>query len=57
MGLTVVMFLWGSTQYLMHGEDPEKRSEGKKKMLLGIIALAIMMSFWGFAKLLKVTFF
>ncbi|MCK5095806.1 MAG: hypothetical protein KAR24_00430 [Candidatus Pacebacteria bacterium] len=57
VGLTVVMFLWGSTQYLTHGEDPEQRSEGKRKMLLGIIALAMMVSFWGFAKLLKTTFF
>ncbi len=56
ISLTVVMFLWGTAEYIGLASS-DKRVEGRKKMLVGLIALAIMMSFWGLAKILKHTFF
>jgi hypothetical protein len=57
VSLTVAYFLWGTTQYIMYGDDPNKRSEGRKKMIWGIIGLSVMMSFWAFARMVKGTFF
>ena len=57
VSLTVAIFLWGTAQYIMYGDDIEKRKVGRRKMLIGIISLAIMMSFWGLAKMLVGTFF
>ena len=57
VSLTVVYFLWGTALYVMYGDEPTKRTEGRKKMVIGILALAVMMSFWAAARMLKVTFF
>lgn len=57
VSLTVVYFLWGTALYIWYGDDLGKRTEGRQKMLIGIIALAVMMSFWAAARMLKVTFF
>ena len=56
VSLTVVYFLWGTAMYIMYAGDATKREEGRKMMLRGIIALAVMTSFWGAAKILVNTF-
>ena len=56
VSLTVVMFLWGTAEYIGLASS-DKRVEGRKKMLAGLIALAVMMSFWGLARILRHTFF
>jgi hypothetical protein len=57
VGMTVVYFLWGVVSYIKNAESADAREEGKQKMFYGIIALAVMLSFWGFALVLKATFF
>ena len=57
VSITVVYFLWGVYLYIGLAGDASKRDEGRKKMLMGIIALSVMVSFWGLAKLLSGTFF
>jgi hypothetical protein len=57
VGLTVVFFLWGTYEYIFNGGDQETRQKGRLKMLMGIVALAVMMTFWAFARMLKETFF
>lgn len=57
VSLTVVYFLWGTAEYIMYGDQESKRTEGRKKMIWGIIGLAVMMSFWAFARMVKDTFF
>ncbi|MCK5591257.1 MAG: hypothetical protein KAI72_04810 [Candidatus Pacebacteria bacterium] len=56
VSLTVAYFLWGTAMYIMYAGDATKREEGRKMMLRGIIALAVMTSFWGVAKILVNTF-
>jgi len=57
VSLTVVYFLWGTAQYIMNTEDLTKRTEGRKRMIWGIVGLSVMMSFWAFANMVKGTFF
>ena len=55
--LAVVMFAWGTINFLIINADEEaKREEGKQFMIWGIIALAGMISVWGLVKILAVTF-
>jgi len=56
VSLTVVYFLYGTAMYIMYAGEATKRDEGRKMMLRGIIALAVMTSFWGAAKILVNTF-
>ncbi|MEK7150752.1 MAG: hypothetical protein AAB783_00945 [Patescibacteria group bacterium] len=54
--LATVVFLWGIVRYVTAGGDEEKLKEGRNLMIFGIIALAVMISVWGIAKLLAGTF-
>jgi len=56
IALTVGYFWWGVTQYVVHTDDLAKREEGRKMMLFGVIAIAVMVSFWGLAKILVGSF-
>ena len=56
VSLTVAYFLWGTAMYIMYAGEVTKREEGRKMMLRGIIALAVMTSFWGVAKIVVNTF-
>ena len=56
VSLTVAYFLWGTAMYIMYAGEAVKREEGRKMMLRGIIALAVMTCFWGVAKILVNTF-
>lgn len=47
MILATVVFLWGVIQMLMNPDNEQKRTEGKKHMIWGIIGLTIMVSVWG----------
>jgi hypothetical protein len=57
IGLTVIYFLWGVTMYIKNGASEDERDAGKQKMVYGIIALAVMLSFWGLAAVIMATFF
>jgi len=46
-GLALLAFFWGLAKFIFSAGDEEKRSEGKKIMIWGIIALFVMVSIWG----------
>ena len=50
-------FFWGMALFVLHAGEEEKREEGKKKMLWGIIAITIMFAIWGIVKFLQVGIF
>ena len=51
--LAFIVFIWGIFQYFIAGgADEEKRKEGKKFALYGIIGFFIMISIWGIVNLL-----
>ena len=56
VSLTVAYFLWGTAMYITYAGEVTKREEGRKMMLRGIIALFVMTSFWGLAKIVSNTF-
>ena len=46
----------GVIKYLVNSEDSTKRAEGRNFMIYGIIAIFVMISFWGFVGVLQGTF-
>lgn len=56
VGLAVVAFVYGIIQYFLNPDNEEKRKAGKSYMLWGIIALFVMVSFWGLVGILSNTF-
>ena len=54
--LATVVFLWGIIQFLTAAGDETKLKEGKKRMLWGIIGLAVMLAVWGLARMLALFF-
>jgi hypothetical protein len=45
--LAMVYFLYGVFVFVKNAENPDKRSEGAKGILWGIIGMFIMISVWG----------
>lgn len=56
IGLAVVAFVYGIIQYFLNPDNEEKRKAGKSYMLWGVIALFVMVSFWGLVGILSSTF-
>jgi len=54
--LAVLLFVWGVVQYVVSGASEEQKEKGKQYMLWGIIALTVMVSVWGIAKIIGTTF-
>ena len=55
--LAFIVFIWGVFQYfIMGGANEEKREEGKKLVVWGIIAFFVMSSIWGIVNLFTGTF-
>jgi Type IV secretion system pilin len=55
--LAFVVFIWGVFKtFIQGGEDPEKREEGQKLMLYGLIGFFIMVSVWGLVNILVGSF-
>ncbi len=54
--LGLVYFLWGITKYVTAGGDEDKMKEGKNLVVYGIIALFVMISVFGFVRILTNTF-
>ena len=53
MTIAAFAFVWGILQYfIFHGGEEEKRVEGRKFILWGIIGLAVLFTVWGFVKLM-----
>ncbi len=44
--IALVVFLFGIFQFISNAENEEKKTEGKKHMIWGIIGLAIMLGVW-----------
>jgi len=50
--LATVYFLYGVFQFVRNAESPDKRSEGAKSMIWGIVGLFIMLSVKGIINLI-----
>lgn len=57
IGIAVLLFLVGILQYVTAGGDEEKRAAARGMIIFGIIALFVMVTVWGFVRILANTFF
>jgi hypothetical protein len=53
--LGVIYFIWGVISYVM-GKSEEAKSEGRNRMIYGIIGLFVIVSIWGLVGVLGSTF-
>ncbi|MDQ3244998.1 MAG: pilin [bacterium] len=54
--VALVAFLYGVVKFLMNADNQEEADKGKKFMIWGIVALAVMFSVWGLVGILRSTF-
>src|SRR3989344_3749431 len=52
IAIGLLVFFWGLAKFIHHAEEEDK-GEDKKKMLWGIITLAVMFGIWGKVRLLQ----
>ena len=50
--LATVIFLYGILKYITAGGDEKKLEEAKSVIVWGVLALAVMLTAWGFVKVL-----
>ena len=55
--IATVVFLWGILQFIMSGDNKEKREDGKQFIIYGLIGLFVMVAVWGLVAILTGTFF
>lgn len=56
--LTVLAIVWGIVRgWIINGTSEEGVAQGKKVVLIGVIALVIMLSIWGILELLQSSIF
>ncbi len=53
--IALLVFIWGVFNYIVHADDPTKRSEGGKGMIYGVIGMFIMFSVFGIINLIAST--
>ena len=54
IALGVVYFVWGVITYVIANEE-EAKKQGRNRMIMGIIGLAVIIGLWGLVKLLSNT--
>ncbi len=54
ISIGLLIFIWGMVVFIINSGNEQARAEGKKKMVWGIVILFVMVSVWGFVKLLQV---
>ena len=55
-GLGILFFFWGLAKYILSAGDEEKKAEGRRIMIWGVVALAVMASVYGLIQLLQSSF-
>lgn len=57
MVLAVLGFVWGMIRFVYSAGDEKGRTEGKRTMVWGTLALFCMVAVWGIVRVIKTTFF
>jgi len=50
VGIALLGFFWGLAQFIFAQGDTEKKTDAKKTMIWGIVALFVMVSVWGLVR-------
>lgn len=56
VALAVLFFMWGVFQFVKSSGNEDDVTEGRNRMIYGIIAIFVMVSVWGLVNLLDNTF-
>ncbi len=56
ISLAVLGFVWGIIKYFLNPENEKERGKGRDFMLWGLIALFVIVAFWGIVEILTNTF-
>lgn len=54
--IAMVIFIWGVVQFVINGDDAEKKEKGRTFMIWGIIGLTVMVGVWGLVGVVARTF-
>ncbi|TSC58838.1 MAG: hypothetical protein Greene041679_40 [Parcubacteria group bacterium Greene0416_79] len=57
VGVALAFVLWGVFKYISAAGDEEKLAEGRKAALYGLLALFLMVAFWGIVMVIKKSLF
>lgn len=55
VGVGVLVFVWGIVEMIIHADDPDARSTGKRHMLGGIFGMFIILAAWAIVYLVANT--
>lgn len=55
-GLALLYFLWGLVIFIAKSGEESARTEGKSKMLWGIVGLFVIVTLWGLVKVISSSF-
>lgn len=55
-GVALLFFLWGLARFILSAGDEAAKESGRRLMIWGIVALAIMASVWGLVRILTDAF-
>lgn len=56
IGIGFLILLIGIVGYIRHGDNEEKRAEGRMFIIWGVVSIFMMLSIWGFVNILVGTF-
>ena len=56
VALAVLFFMWGVFQFIRASGNEDEVTEGRNRMIYGIIGIFVMVSVWGLVNLLGGTF-
>ena len=56
VALALLYFFWGLAKYILAAGDESAQADGKKIMIMGVIALFVIVSVWGLVQVLNSTF-
>ncbi len=57
IGVAFVIIVWGIFKYILHAGDSEQVAKGRMYIVYGVIALFLMLSFWGFVTMIHTSLF
>lgn len=54
IGLALLVFIWGLVVFIAQSDNEQARTEGKQKMIWGIITLFVVACVWGLVRLVQI---
>lgn len=54
--VTIVAFVWGVAQFILHSDDEAKKESAKQLMIWGIVGLTVMIGVWSLVGIVGSTF-